>query len=229
MIKYNFFGKDCIIDRELRDRSNLALRLQEKNFSSSNALFVNQIHGNEVIKIDDLKKIHGDQNLPKADALVTNLPNLAIAVITADCAPILFFDQEEKVIAAAHAGWRGAKNGIIKSTISAMKNLQAKNITAVIGPMIQQNSYEVSQDFFADFLSEDSENKEFFKNSEKPNKYWFDLPSYIEKKLRQENIFTIINLAIDTYKNEKDFFSFRRSTHLKESDCGRNVSVIEVC
>lgn len=226
-IKFHFFGKDCLIDRELQNRANLEASLQEKNIYSKKNLFVNQVHGNDVVVIDSENKIHGNQDLPKADALVTNLPNIVIGIITADCSPILFFDEEKKIIGAAHAGWRGAKLDVIAKTVAAMKKLGAKKIHATIGPMIAQESYEVSQDFFDDFVKEKSANKTFFINGAKANKYLFDLPSYVEEKLQKEGV-KIENKKIDTYKNEKDFFSFRRSTHRGEKDCGRNVAVIAI-
>lgn len=227
-IKHHFFGKDCVIDRGLSDRADIGRALLAKNFTTTKALFVNQIHGAEVLVVDASEKIHGDQNLPKADALVTNLPNLIIGVITADCGPILFFDEEEKIIGAAHAGWRGAKSGVIAATIAAMKKLGAKNISAIIGPMIQQESYQISQEFFDDFVAEDATNKKFFADGKEAGKYQFDLPSYVEKKLHEAGVSKIENQRIDTYANDKEFFSFRRSTHLEEKDCGRNVSVIEI-
>ncbi len=225
-IKYHFFGKDCIIDRELQSRTNLEFLLKEKNFNSRANLFVNQIHSAEVVVIDDENKIYGNQGLPKADALVTNLPNIVIGVITADCAPILFFDEQEKIIGAAHAGWRGARSGVISSTVVAMKKLGAKKISAIVGPMIQQESYEVSKDLFGDFATEDLENIKFFVDGEQPQKYWFDLNGYVEKKLGDAGVSKVKNDKIDTYVDEKNLFSFRRSTHLGEKDCGRNVSVI---
>jgi len=224
-IKTHFFGKDCVIDRELKNRANLEIALKEKHFNSRNNLFLNQVHGAEVVVIDSEEKIHGDQGLPKADAIVTNLPNILLGIITADCAPILFFDEEKNIIAGAHAGWRGAKAGVVKATVAAMKNLGAKNIKAQIGPMIQQNSYEISEEFFIDFINEDPNNKQFFINGPKPGKYLFNLPSYVEKKLREVGITEIKNSRIDTYKSE-DFFSFRRAKQKGEEDCGRNVSAI---
>lgn len=226
MVKYNFFGKDLIIDRPLSNRDELKCRLHQEGFKNSHVLFVNQIHGNEVVIIDDEKKIYGKQDLPKADAIVTNLKNVNIAVVTADCAPILLHDDENKIIASAHAGWRGAKNGIIENTVNAMKNLGAKKIQAILGPLIWQDSYEVSQEFFDDFLIEDKSNSKFFKNGVSADKYLFDLPLYVEEKLKKCGIFEIKKSPYDTYKNEKTFFSFRRSTHLGEKDCGRNVSLI---
>lgn len=227
-IKYNFFGKNCLIDRALEDRSNLKRALEEKDFRNDKILFVNQVHGNDVVVVDSKEKIHGEQGLPKADALVTNLKNIVIGVVTADCSPILFFDEEKNIIAAAHAGWRGAKLGVIQATINAMKKIGAKNIKAIVGPMICQKSYEVSKEFFDDFLKENQVNQKFFKDAIKPDKYMFDLPGYVEEILRAVGIKEIENLKIDTYENEKDFFSFRRSTHLGEADCGRNISVIVI-
>lgn len=224
-IKYHFFGKDCVIERSLANRSNLKLALERQGFTNFNVLFVNQVHGSEVVIIDDEKKIHGEQDLPKADAIVTNLPNLNIAIITADCAPILFFDEENKIIAAAHAGWPGAKASVIQNTILAMKKLGAKKINAVIGPMIHKESYEVGAEFFAAFMADDKDNERFF-SAKTDGKYLFDLPAFVTKRLRESGVENIKNTAIDTYKNDKTLFSFRRSTHLKEKDCGRNVSVI---
>lgn len=227
-IKFHFFGKDCIIDRALENRADLKRALHEKNFECENVLFVNQVHAHDVVVVDHKDKIHGDQGLPKADAIVTNLKNVAIGVITADCSPILFLDEEKNIIGAAHAGWRGAKLGVISRTVEEMKKLGAKKIKALIGPMICQKSYEVSQEFFDDFLVENSTNQKFFKDGIQPGKYLFDLPSYVEEKLQAEGIEKIENLQIDTYENEENFFSFRRSTHRGEKDCGRNVSLIVV-
>lgn len=227
-VKYHFFGKDCLIDRQLSELDDLKRNLTKKQFSSQQALFVNQIHGCDVVTISRAEQIHGEQNLPKADAIVTNLPNLSISIITADCSPILLFDESKMVIAATHAGWRGAKTGVIESTIAQMKVLGAKNISAIIGPMIQQKSYEVSSDFRDDFLREDELNESFFINGVSADKYLFNLNLYVEEKLRKSGILEIKNTKIDTYKNEKEFFSFRRSTHRQEKDCGRNVSVIAI-
>lgn len=227
-IKFNFFGKNCLIDRALLHRKNLEQNLAELGLKHNHILLLNQIHGKEAVIIDSPKKIYGQQNLPKADAIITNLPNVVIGVFTADCSPILLMDEENKIIAAIHAGWRGAKLGVIFSAVEAMKKLGAKKIRSVIGPMIQQNSYEVSQEFFDDFLNEDSANEVFFQNDLKQEKYYFDLSGYVEKKLRNAGVFKIKNLQIDTLQNEEGFFSFRRSSKLGEKDCGRNLSVIVI-
>jgi YfiH family protein len=178
--------------------------------------------------MDDEKKIYGDQGLPNIDAIVTNLKNVAIAIVTADCSPILFYDEKYNIIGAAHAGWKGAKSGVIKNTVEAMRNLGAKNIKVKIGPMIQQESYQVSQEFYDEFVNEDSDNKRFFIDGKEEGKYMFDLASYVEKKIKEEGIKEIDNPRTDTYKDEEKFFSFRRSIHKGESDCGRNISLVMI-
>ncbi len=225
-IKFHFFGKNCFIDRGLENRSDIKRRLNEEKITPRHILFLKQIHSAEVVVIDAEEKIYEGQDLPRADALITNLKNVVIAVVTADCGPLLFFDEEKKIIAAAHAGWRGAKLGIIDSTVAAMKKLGAENIRTIIGPMIQQKSYEVSRDFFDEFLNENKDNEKFFINGAKPDKYLFDLPAYIEKKLQLAGVKEIKNFRHDTYSNEKDFFSFRRSTHNGGKDFGNNISLI---
>lgn len=228
VIKSHFFGKDCIIDRQLLDRADINDKMEQKGFEFNELLFVNQIHSSEVVVVDDESKVYDYKNLPKADALVTNLKNVAIAVFTADCSPVVFFDEENSIIAVAHAGWKGAKSGILQNTIKAMRDLGAKNISAKVGPMIQQNSYEVSEEFYNDFLVQDSANSQFFKSADKEGHYLFDLPGYVLKQLSEQELVQVENLGIDTYSNEDGYFSYRRSCHRQEDDCGRNVSVVLV-
>ncbi len=228
MMKYHFLGKDCIVDRSLNDQKNFHKKIKELGFNYQyKPLFVNQIHDNKVVVIDDMSKIY-QSPLPKADALVTNIKHLPIAVITADCVPIIFCDKDKEIAAIAHAGWKGAKGGIIENTIKEMINIgaQIQNINVKIGPSIRQKSYEVSKGFFDDFLKEDSDNKRFFILSKKENHFMFDLPKYCIFRLENLGIKKIEDKKIDTYENEKTLFSYRRSTHKKEVDCGRNISVI---
>jgi YfiH family protein len=227
-IRCSFFGKNCLIDKDLKNRSNLNEILKNRGYKFDNILLLNQIHSNLVVVIDDVSKIYQEQDLPKADAIITNLKNVAIGIVTADCSPILLYSEEKNIIAAIHAGWKGAKNGVIKNAVEAMKNLGAGHIKAKIGPMIQQDSYQVSQEFYDDFIGEDFDNKSFFISDDKPLKYRFDLTSYVEKKLKIEGINEIDNPKSDTYKNEEKFFSFRRSNHQGLSDCGRNISIIMI-
>lgn len=229
-IKNHFFGKDCLIDRGLQDYSNLNKALLEVGFKFDfEPVFVNQIHSTEIVVLDDVKKIHQKSQRPKADAIITNIKNLPIAVQTADCLPILLFDEVNLVIAAVHAGWRGAKAGIIENAINKMLEIGAniKSIKAVIGPAIQHGSYQISEDFYQDFIAEKSENKKFFKKCDKDeDKYLFDLPSYAKERLINKGIKSITDDKIDTYKNSDKLFSYRRSCHLGEVDSGRNISII---
>ena len=230
-IKHHFFGRECFIDRALSDRSHVELALKEKNINFTNIAFANQIHSAEVFVIDHQSKIYGTQNLPKVDAIVTNLPNLAIAVITADCAPILLQDAEAKVIAAIHAGWRGARLGVVAAAINEMKKLgaQPSRIRADIGPMIHQKSYRVGAEFFAEFLAENAQNKNYFiADKSTPNHYLFDLPAYVKEKLQQQEINNIHDVNIDTYVNYENYASYRKATHQGLDNGGRNISMIVI-
>lgn len=226
MIDFYFFGKDCGIDRELANREQLNLKLAELNISPIATLFLNQVHGNQVVVIDSPQKIYGEQCLPKADGLVSNQKNLALAIITADCGPIVFYDEENLIIGICHAGWRGAKSGILENTVFEMKKLGAVNICAAIGPMIQQYSYQVSRDFYDDFIQEKSSNTKFFKTSKEQDKWQFSLSSYIYEKIEKLGIDEIENLEIDTYTNEGKYHSYRRNSHRPSDDYGRNISLI---
>lgn len=185
--------------------------------SESKLVEVEQTHSN-IVKVYD-----HDKGIIRADAIVTDKKNIALSVVTADCAPILFADPKAGVIAAAHAGWRGAKNGIIENTISRMCEIGAKklNILAAIGPCISQLSYEVGPEFY-DTIRNDS----YFKKSQKLNHYFFDLESYLFNKLLENGITKIEVLGIDTYPVANNYFSYRRKTHLNENDYGRQISII---
>lgn len=164
---------------------------------------------------------------PEADAVVTNVRGLAIAVLTADCAPILLADPEARVIAAVHAGWKGAKGGIVESAIEAMESLGARpeRISAAIGPAISQAAYEVSTEFKAAFLADDEASGRHFSyfGSGRPH---FDLPGYVRGRLLNKSIANIENIGACTYKNESILFSYRRSVHRMEPGYGRQISTI---
>ncbi len=239
-IKHYFFNKNCVIDRGLSDHSGIELALANEGVNFSHINFVNQIHSAEVLVIDDAKKIHGKQNLPKADAIVTNLPSLVIAIVTADCSPILLYENNAKIIAAVHSGWRGARSDIILNAIIAMEKLGAdrSSIVANIGPMIHQKSYEVGQEFYDEFLAAEKSNAQFFQQTQAVEglvrKYLFNLPSYVEQKLQQAGVKNIQNCNIDTYENH-DYASYRRATHQGNitqqgsmGPYGRNISAIVI-
>ena len=165
---------------------------------------------------------------PRADAIVTCTPGLAIGVTTADCGPIILADPVARVIGAAHAGWRGALAGIVEATVTAMKSLgaQPERICAALGPMIRQQNYEVGPDLITRFAAEDAANERFFAPAARKSHAVFDLAGYIRSRLLRADIQQVEDLALCTYGDAAQFFSFRRATHLSESDYGRHVSAI---
>jgi polyphenol oxidase len=168
--------------------------------------------------------------VPRADAVVSATPGLVIGVLTADCAPILFADGEAKVVAAAHAGWRGAVSGIIESAIVEMERLGARRsrIRAALGPCIHQDAYEVGADFMSDFVGRDPAYRQFFAEPRSGGKPHFDLPGFVLHRLAATGIADIVNASQCTYANESLFYSFRRTTQRKEPDYGRQISAIVV-
>ena len=166
---------------------------------------------------------------PKADAMVTDRPNLLLGILTADCAPVLFADHDAVVVGAAHAGWRGALAGVTDRTIEAMEKLGARreNIHAAVGPCIGQPSYEVDEAFRQTFLEHDGDNKRFFTIAAggKPH---FDLEAYVVHRLIAAGIGEVEALNLDTYPDPGRFFSYRRSTHRGEADYGRQLSAIAI-
>ncbi|GAB2203880.1 peptidoglycan editing factor PgeF [Roseibium sp. ROS1] len=184
-----------------------------------------QIHSADVITVSAPFALDADR---KADALVTATPGLAIGIATADCGPLLFADTKAGVIGAAHSGWKGAVTGILQNTVAAMEALGATrtNITAVLGPTISQGAYEVGPEFKERFLQEHPDNTRYFKPSERAEHFMFDLPAFITDKLQALGLGAVADLALCTYADEDRFFSYRRTTHRKEPDYGRQISAI---
>ena len=164
----------------------------------------------------------------EGDALVTDRKNTPIAVLTADCAPILFYDEDRKMIAAIHAGWRGAYKNIIEKVVKFMikKGCSSQNITAAVGPCISSNNYEVKEDFKKKFIKKDKKNIIFFKRTKYKN--YFNLNKYIHFQLESLNIKKIDIINKDTFNAKNNFFSARRSISRNESDYGRNISIIMI-
>ncbi len=185
---------------------------------------VHQVHSPDVVTIDAPLA-----ERPRADALVTSTPGIALAVLTADCQPVLFADARAGVIGAAHAGWKGAKDGVLEATLNAMEALGAKraDIAAVIGPCISQTAYEVGQDFFEAFADDDPAAQRFFINGN-GDRMLFDLPSYGLWRLREAGVGHAEWTRHCTYRDPARFFSYRRTTHAGEADYGRLISVIRL-
>ena len=209
--------------------SNIKKNLQivRKNISkkAKNIFLLHQFHSNKFIYIDEK---YNNKKKPKADAVITNQKYLPIAVLTADCAPILIYDSKMKMVAAIHAGWKGAIKGIINKVIKFMikKGCELKNMTAVIGPSISLKNYEVKEDFKNKFIKRNKKNSIFFKNKKK--KLYFDLTGYIYSSLKIIRIKQIDILKIDTFDIKHKFFSARRALKLKHNDYGRNISIIMI-
>jgi YfiH family protein len=166
---------------------------------------------------------------PEADALVTGTPGLVIGVLTADCGPVLFSDAEAGVIGAAHAGWRGAFDGVLENTVAAMQRLGAvrTRITAVLGPSISQANYEVGPEFVDRFIARDAGHETYFKPSDKPGHSMFDLRQLTLDRLRASGLQA--DMVPDcTYADEDAWFSYRRATHRNEPDYGRQISAITI-
>jgi polyphenol oxidase len=168
------------------------------------------------------------ENAPRADAIVTRTPGLAIGVSTADCGPVLFADGEAKVVGAAHAGWKGALTGVVEATIAAMEKLGASrgNISAAIGPLIRQPNYEVGAEFVERFTVTDKTNARYFIPSKRAGHAMFDLPGFIKSRLEAAEIKSVEDLALCTYAEPDRFFSYRRTTHRGEPDYGRHINAI---
>ena len=188
-------------------------------------LSLSQQHSAEALPV---KKPWDGTKQPQGDAMVTSTRGLALGVLTADCAPVLFADGEAGVIGAAHAGWRGALSGIVEATVEAMEKLGAKpeRITAVIGPTISQKAYEVGSDYVERFLAEEPGSEAFFITDEGSGEPHFDLPGYVGERLARAGVGQIADLGLCTYCEETRLYSYRRSQHHGEDDYGRQISAI---
>jgi YfiH family protein len=176
---------------------------------------------------DVVRALTGFDDRPPGDALVTDRPGLALGILTADCTPVLFADREAGVVAAAHAGWKGAIGGVTDAAIAAMEKLGAKRqrIAAAIGPCIARASYEVDGAFARRFEADAPANERFFAPG-KPGHHQFDLEAYVAHRLAAAGLAKIEMLGLDTYADEQRFFSFRRATHRGEPGYGRQISII---
>ena len=165
---------------------------------------------------------------PRVDTMATATPGLALAILTADCVPVLLADREAGVIGAAHAGWRGALNGVVEAAVEAMLGLgaRAKDIRAVIGPAIGRASYEVGPEFPAPFLARNPQDKDLFAQAEREEHFLFDITVYVARRLSRLGLAAVAATGGDTCAEADRFFSYRRSVHRSEPDYGRNISIV---
>lgn len=210
----SYTADDPVNVRENRDRVTHMMGLRPGRL-----LGCKQVHGIEVATIHEP---WAEGSGPTADALVTSVPGLGLGVITADCAPVLFFGNN--VAGAAHAGWRGAVAGVLEATVAAMQALGATELHAVIGPCIQQASYEVGADMRDVVLAAGRSGARFF-SAGRPGHWWFDLPGFCAARLEAAGV-KAESLGLDTCALEREFFSHRRRTLRGETALGHQISVI---
>ena len=210
-------------DKKNKVLSNLMIVKKKIGCKNKNLILLNQIHSNKIyyIKSKLKKKLIGD-------ACLTKTRGLAIGILTADCAPILAYDKKNKIIGAAHAGWKGALNNIVLNLAKILikKGSEKKNLIFVIGPCISQDNYEVKNDFVKKFLNKDKLNLRFFKKKKK--KIYFDLSRYIQNQLIKFGINQVDVIKKDTFVKNNNFFSARYATKKKQTDYGRNISIIMI-
>ena len=188
-------------------------------------ILLNQVHSNKFHYIDTHLKLNTKF---EGDALITDMKQVPIAVLTADCAPVLIYDHNKEMVAAIHVGWKGSYKDIVKKVIKFMikKGCSPKNIIAAIGPCISSNNYEVREDFVKKFIKKDKQNIIFFKKTKYKN--YFSLNKYIHFQLNSLNIKKIDIINKDTFNTKNNFFSARRSISHNENDYGRNISIIMI-
>lgn len=186
---------------------------------------VYQVHSDRVVRYLTAPDV---ADRPEADAMVTDRPSLLLGIVTADCAPVLLADPQAGVVGAAHAGWKGAVSGICERTVEAMEKLgaSASRIVAAVGPCIAQRSYEVDRGFFDRFLAADEGNRRFFREGRDDHHHQFDLEGYVASRLAAAGLTTVELTGMDTYCDPDRFYSFRRATHERKANYGRQMAVI---
>jgi polyphenol oxidase len=233
--KHGFFTRNGGVSEGLYASLNCSFSSDDKALVRENRARVAAAMGVEPAHLLGLKQVHGDGVVtvrepwvegagPAADALVTDRLGLALGVITADCAPVLF--RAEGVVGAAHAGWRGALAGVLEATMMAMRALGAGEIYATIGPCIAQASYEVGADMREAVLARHAADARFFEAT-RPGHWQFDLPGYCAARLHEAGV-KAEALGLDTYTQEGEFFSYRRKTLRGEAATGHQISVIRL-
>lgn len=215
-------GSGDLLDHVYENHRRIAA---EFSLPETHLLFCKQIHSNKVITVTEAWQRH---MRPEGDAMITKQKNIALAVTTADCAPVLFYEPDMQIIGAAHCGWKGAIGGILEETIAAIEHMGGtrEHIQTCIGPCIQQSSYEVGPKFPEPFLAQDATNASVFKTAPRGGHFLFNLPGYIAKRLALSGITYNHSIALDTVSNEKRFFSYRRKTLRDELQNGVQMSVI---
>jgi polyphenol oxidase len=216
------FGSD---DDPLNVQRNREIALERLGVAQGELVTAYQVHSAKVVQVVDAWP---REDAPQVDGMASQNVGLVLGVLTADCAPVLFADASARVVAAAHAGWRGARGGVLEACVQEMVALGANpsNINAAIGPCIAQASYEVGPEFQQDFINEDVSNDAFFVTSKRAGHFMFDLTGYVEQCLMKMGLASIEGLGVDTCALPELFYSYRRCTLNGKKDYGRLLSAI---
>ena len=241
-VKHGFFGRsggvstgeysslnlsEKTTDSKINVHQNKRLILNKLELSNKSVFFPNQQHTNNVVFIDKKTDLDEVKHMP-ADAVVTNIDDIGVGILTADCSPILAYERESGFILAIHAGWKGALAGVCENALNSLADLGVNitNFSVAIGPTISSNRYEVKIDFVEVFIKADQNYEKFF--IKKDDNYFFDLTSFIQSRFNLFGVYDIVNLGLCTYENPGLFFSNRRAYHEYESDFGRMASIISL-
>ena len=211
-------------DKKENVEKNLDIVSKKFNIERNSLVLMRQTHSNQVKIIDDknnLERINCDAMLTKSNSIV-------LSVLTADCIPILIYENKNKIIGCIHAGWKGAIKGIVENTLKKLEEMggNIKQLVVSVGPCISQENYEVKNDFYSEFIKESKKNESFFLKSDK-NTFNFDLRGFVNKKFEDLGVLEIENVLIDTFAAKNEYFSHRRAKKLGQDDYGRCISVIK--
>ncbi len=211
-------------DKKENIEKNLNIVSKKFNIEKNSLYLMHQTHSNKVEIIED----ENNSKENKCDAMLTISDKIALSVLTADCIPILLYENQKEIIGCIHAGWKGSISGIIENTLKKLKDMdgKAKNLIVSVGPCISQKNYEVKEDFYKRFIEESKDNNSFFLKNDKSS-FNFDLRGFVNKKLKESGVLQIENILVDTFANKKEYFSHRRAKKLGEDDYGRCISVIK--
>ncbi|MGH7047533.1 MAG: peptidoglycan editing factor PgeF [Stellaceae bacterium] len=216
------FGSGDAVDRVMRNR---AIAMDRLGATADRLLTCRQVHGTSVVIVE---RGWRHDKAPAADGMVSRVPGLVLGILTADCAPVLLHDPAARIVAAAHAGWRGAFSGVVEATVAQMEALGARRgrIRAGIGPCIGRASYEVGPEFPGPILAQNPAARAYFNPARRAGHFLFDLAGYVEHRLRATGVATVQRVTADTVAGEERFFSYRRACLRGETGYGRMLSAI---
>jgi YfiH family protein len=204
---------------------NRLIAIKNLNLNKKKLILITQTHSSKVIRIT---KNNLDKNI-KADGVITSLNNVILGILTADCAPVIIYDDKNKFVCNLHSGWKGSLNNISQTAIKLFDKYQIKrkNLTAIVGPCLGAKNYEVDKNFQRMFIEKNIKYSKFFRYKNKKKSY-FNLRALINYQLSELGLKKIYNINRDTYSSENLFFSHRRSTHKGEKTTGRLINLISL-